>query len=111
MDSQFYFNLKKARIFQAVKWGKNPVFRFARFFRKLFFILFAFFFFIFLNRSFPERFLGLCLTTLSLAIAFWILEGFFNSKLKKPKLPIYKEGVNLAEFLSFEAAGVCRKAI
>ncbi|OGZ23289.1 MAG: hypothetical protein A3A08_00670 [Candidatus Nealsonbacteria bacterium RIFCSPLOWO2_01_FULL_41_9] len=111
MEPQFYFNLKKAKIFQAVKWGNTPVFRFAPFFRKLFFILFAFFLFIFLNRASSEKFFSLCLFTISLAVVFWILEVFSNSKLKKPKLPVYRDGENLAEFLSFEAAKVCWEAI
>ncbi len=111
MDSQFYFNFKKAGIFRAVKWGKVPIFMFAAFFRKLFFLFFLVFLFIFLSRDFLEKFLGLCLIALSLAIGFWILEAFFNCKLKKPKLPLYKEGINLAEFLSFESAKVCWGAI
>ena len=111
MDSQFYFNLKKAKIFTAVKWGKTPVFRFAKLIRRLFFALFFFFLVAFFYRSFPERFLALSLITLSSAITFWLLEIFFKTKLKKPRLPDYKEGVNLAEFLSLGAANACWEAI
>ena len=111
MEEKFYFNLREAQIFQAVKWGRTPIFRFVAFFRKLFFILFLFFLLVSLSRSSPERFLALSLTALSFSITFRILEVFFNSKLKNPRLPNYKEGVNLAEFLSFEAAQVCWTAI
>ncbi|MEK9134829.1 MAG: ATP-dependent Clp protease ATP-binding subunit [Patescibacteria group bacterium] len=128
MDSQFYFNLKKAKIFTAVKWGKTPVFRFAKLIRRLFFALFFFFLVALFYRSFPERFLALSLITLSSAITFWLLEIFFKTKLrrpsvselrplgsaselKKPRLPDYKEGVNLAEFLSLGAANACWEAI
>ena len=111
MDSQFYFNLKKAKIFQAVKWGRTLIFRFAWLFRKLSLALFFLFLLIFLFRSFQERFLALSLITLSSAITFWILEAFFNFKLKNPKLLNYDAGMNSAEFLSFEAAKICWEAV
>jgi ATP-dependent Clp protease ATP-binding subunit ClpC len=111
MGSQFYFNLKEAKIFQAVKWGRTPIFRFAAPLRKLFLALLFFFLLIFLFRSFQERFLALSLMALSLAIALWILEAFFNFKLKNPKLLNYDAGMNSAEFLSFEAAKICWAAI
>jgi hypothetical protein len=44
----FNFDLKRTAIFYALKWGKFPIFRFAKFFKKFFFLLFlilAFYFY------------------------------------------------------------------
>jgi len=113
------FDLKKAKIFQAVAWSRNPIFYLAAKFKKLFFILVIFsflaFLFIFVSNEFSfaksSRLLGFSILFLILAIIFWDIESFFNLSLKLPKLKIrIKEAVNnsekynLAEFLSFEAA-------
>ena len=125
MASNFYFNLKEATIFEALKWEGAPVFRFASVLKKIFFILFLFSFFLFLfgffsqkASFFPVRFsqnlnpklLGLSLIFLVLMAIFWLQEAFFNY-LKEPKLSIRLEEVianpekyNLAEFLDFESA-------
>jgi len=117
--AQINFNLEKAAIFQAVKWERNPIFRFAPIFKKLFLILFILTFLAFFYGFLPENFsqklnsqlLGLSIIFLILSLADFLKGAFLNSKLKKPKLKATIEEVinkpekyNLAEFLSFEVA-------
>lgn len=116
MDSKFYFNLKEAAIFQAVKWERNLIFRLARTLKKLFLILFILTFGLFLYFLIFERFTssklkGAALIFLVFTLSNWLVESFFNSKLKKPRLKaainqalVKPEEFNLAEFLSFEVA-------
>jgi ATP-dependent Clp protease ATP-binding subunit ClpC len=111
MASEFSFNLKKARIYQAVKW--SGVFGWLKFFKTVSLLAFIFFLicfiFGFLTQSFSDRsnatFLGLTLMTLSLFLASKIKVAFFNQKLKKPAIA---DQNNLAEFLDFETAKVIR---
>jgi len=140
MASNFYFNLKTAAIYQAVKREKYPIFRFAKPAKKLFLILFIIILFVFLygflvenlsqnlntraiakggdeRSSSTQRLLGLSLIFLVLTITSRITESFFNLKLKQPKFKAeFKEVVsnpadyNLAEFLSFETARAIAKA-
>ena len=115
----FNFDLKKAGIFQAVQWQRTPIFRFVKFFKKCFSVLFVLSFLIFLYGFLPQNFtlemnkkmLGFSLFFGILAIICWLKECFFNWKLKKPKISIELKEViknpekyNLAEFLSFEVA-------
>jgi len=115
----FNFDFKKAAIYQAVKWEKHPVFRFAKPLKKLFLILFIFLFSIFLYGFLTEtliqstlsQFLGLSIISFTLFLFNWLKESFLNSKLKNPKIkPTIEEAINtpaeynLAEFLSFEVA-------
>ena len=115
----FNFNLEKTAIFQAVQWQRTLIFRFVKFFKKCFSVLFILNFLIFLYGFLPQNFtlesnkkmLGLSLFFGILAISCWLKECFFNWRLKKPKINIeLKEVVknpekyNLAEFLSFEVA-------
>ena len=117
--AQINFNLKETAIFQAVKWERNLFFRFIKITKKLFLILFVFFFLLFLYGFLADAFsqlilshlLGLSLISLSLFLTSWIKESFLDLRIKKPKLKVtLEEGVsrpeeyNLAEFLSFEAA-------
>jgi hypothetical protein len=119
MASEFSFNLKRAAIFQAVRWDRSLFFRFSRVFKKIFLLLFIFsllaFLYGFLPENFPPalnaRLLALCIISLTLAIFCSLKNFFLNSKLKKPKLDIKLERAaktprdyNLAEFLSFEVA-------
>ena len=114
MDSKFYFDLKKARIYQVVKWLGNPVFVLLRPLQKLFFALFVIvsllFFYGFLTESFPEKsnsfLLGLTMISLTLAVGLRFKIAFFNQKLKNPPL---SASDNLAEFLDFEAARAVRR--
>ncbi len=120
------FNLKKTGIYQAIKWGKNPIFKFRRFFKILFFILaltlFVFFSFSKLTGGFNEKslekILGGAILTLTLGICFWELNLFFNSTLKNPKLKhsisdalLQPTEFNFADFLSYQAAQICYKAL
>ena len=119
MGSKFYFNLKEAAIYQAVRWEKYPAFRHAKTLKKLLSIFFIIAFLLFLYGFLPENFsqalnkklLGFSLLFLVSAIIFWTLELFLELKLKRPKLKIKLEEAiskpeeyNLAEFLSFEVA-------
>ena len=102
------FDLKKARIYQAVKW--EPFFKLAAFFKKPSFVLFIVVSLVFLYGFVPSNFsketnktlLGLSLISLVLFFGFCLKESFFEQKLKKPKINPDEE--NLAEFLSFEVA-------
>jgi len=113
------FDLKTAKIFQAVKWAGHPIFRFASTLKKLFLILFILTFLAFLYGFLLENFsqklnsqlLGLSIIFLILSLAKSLKEAFLNSKLKKPELKAKieeavsnPEEYNLAEFLSFEVA-------
>ena len=115
----FNFDLKEARIFQAVRWERYPAFRFAKPLKKLFLVLFifSFSFFIYgfltdaLTLKTQKIFLGLSIIFLVLSLINWLKESFLNSKLKKPQLKVKineaersLEEHNLAEFLSLEAA-------
>lgn len=114
---EFNFDLKRAAIFRAIKWERYPVFRFARPLKKLFLILFIFFFLIFIFQT-KRIFLGFSIIFLTLSLINWLKESFFNSKLKRPELKAKieeaiknPENYNLAEFLSFEVARVVYKSI
>ena len=119
MAVKFSFNLEKAAIFQAVKWGSHPALRFVSFFKTVFLLLFIITFGFFLYGFIPDRFpvelcsrlLGLTLILFVFYLGFLSKESFFNSKLKNPKLKIKiseavknPEKYNLAEFLSYETA-------
>jgi ATP-dependent Clp protease ATP-binding subunit ClpC len=119
MDGRFFFDLKKASIYQAVKYSRNPLFLLAKPFRALFLAFFIITFFLFvygfgggnLSQDSNRIILGLSLIFLSLGVSFGLLTSFFNHKLKQPKLSfginqaLGKSGeVNLAQFLDFETA-------
>jgi len=120
----FNFNIKKAAIYQAVRWSKT--FKFARIFKILFLTLFVFllivFLYGFLGKSFSQGLskilLGACLIFLALAMGSWIKELFFELRLKQPRLKHSIEEVfsgserfNLAEFLNFEVAKSVAKSV
>jgi len=112
----YYFDLKKARIYQALRWSRHPGFKFAKVFKKLFLVLFILslliFLYGFLTRAFSfednQFYLGLTIIFLIIIFTLQIRIAFFNSKLKNPQ--IRKDSSNLAEFLSFEAAKVVQKS-
>jgi len=125
MESQFYFNLREAAIYQAVGWGKWPFFKYAEGLKKITSILFIIIFLMLLYGFIPDKFsqianaklLGFSIVLFTFSLFFWEKEIFFNSKIKKPKLNIKiedvllnPEGHNLAELLSFEAALAVRKS-
>lgn len=103
MASKFYFNLKEAKIFKAVKWHNLPIFRWAGLAKKVF-LIFTFFNILlyFLITPTDDSFSGLAFIFLSFTFWFLIIEAFFKLKLVQPK---FKEnGKNLAEFLDFQSA-------
>jgi len=108
------FDLKRAKIYQAVKWGR--LLKYAGFLKKLFLVLFVFAFLIFLYGFVPENFskqtnrvlLGLSIFFLTSFLLGWIKESFLNQKLKNPKIEAGED--NLAEFLSFEVARAVNKS-
>ena len=117
MDSEFYFNLRKAAIFQAVKWGR--CLRFVELLKKLFLFLFIVSFLLFLYGFLGENFsqnlnsklLSLSIILLTLTIGIWFKLFFFNSKIAQPELKAkiseaisQPQKYNLAEFMSFEVA-------
>jgi len=117
MASEFYFNLRKAAIFQAVKWGR--CFRFVELLKKLFLFLFIVSFLLFLYGFLGENFsqnlnsklLSLSIILLTLTIGIWFKLFFFNSKIAQSELKAkISEAIsrpqefNLAEFMSFEVA-------
>ena len=121
-----YFDLKTAPIAIAVRWGKVPLFRFARLFKGLFFAVFLFVTVIFLagffieviSREAAKNGAGIALIFLSFTLTFWLTERFFKKKLKKPRLLTTLKQVaeeperyNLAAFLSFEAAKAASRAV
>lgn len=120
----FKFELKKAQIYQAVKW--DLFFKFAKSLRTISFILFLLVFLIFLYGFIPNNFLeqtsrkllGLSVILLVFFIAVCWKKAFFDLKLKKPKLEtdinnvlINPESYNLAKFLSFESAKAINKSL
>jgi ATP-dependent Clp protease ATP-binding subunit ClpC len=124
--AKFNFNLREAAIFQALRWGKHPIFRLDKPLKKFFLVLFIFAFLIFLYGFLGQNFsqksnsalLGLSLIFLTLTIFNWLNEAFFNLKLKKPRLKISieeallnPEEYNLAGFLSYEVAMAVLKSI
>jgi ATP-dependent Clp protease ATP-binding subunit ClpC len=89
------FNFKKTKIYQAVKWARFPLFRFAKQFKWLFLLLsfFCFLFFLFSFTKGPDSldaieneknnsFLGISVILFFLGLNFWYWEKFFNSKIK-----------------------------
>jgi ATP-dependent Clp protease ATP-binding subunit ClpC len=123
---KFNFDLKRAEIFQAVRWNQHPIFRFANLFKKIFLILFIFLLLIFLygiiasvlSEKIQRISLGLAIIFLVFILINWLLESFLKSSLKKPKLEVKigeviknPEKYNLAEFLSFEGARAVWKSI
>lgn len=115
MDSKFSFDLKRAAIYQAVKWSRHPVFSLAKPFQKLFFILFLIVFPLFLGGFLTASFsqesnsalLGFSIIFFSASLGLKLRIAFFEQKLKNPQI---EDKGNLAEFLSFEAARAVYKS-
>ena len=64
------FNLEVSAIYQAVKMEKHPAFRYTGFFKKIFLILFIFFFLIFLFGFFTD---AIKISTLSFLFSFSLI--------------------------------------
>ncbi len=116
MESKFYFDLKKSGIYQALKWSRNPVFRWTRalkiFLSALFFVNVALFLYGFLGMNFSQElnsfFLGTLVIIFSFLCGLKLKIAFFESKVKNP--PLDEESFNLAEFLDFDAGLACHRA-
>ncbi len=120
------FNLKTTSIYQALKIGKNPLFRFSRFFKVLFLGLAVVSFLLFLINIFFEDFalltqsqlLAFLFLFLSMGILFFEISIFFESKIKMPELKysiseavLRPQDFNLASFLDYTAAEICHKTL
>ena len=119
----FNFNLKEAAIFRAVRLERIFIFKYARSFAKLFLFLFLFSTFLFVlsfvlsSISRDLAFSGL-IFFLVIAILFWQVHLFLNSKIRNPELvfPISEalsrlDEINLAEFLNLESAKIVLETI
>jgi ATP-dependent Clp protease ATP-binding subunit ClpC len=126
MENKFNFNLKKSDIYRPVRWSKTPLFKFINLYEKLFSGLFVLTFLLFLYGFITDRLsmkiqsltLGLSIVLLVLAIGSKIGKSFFESKLKKPKIPASLSQIianlpdyNLADFLSFNVAKAIASSI
>ena len=116
------FDLKNTDIYLAIKRERFLLFRFARFFKNLFLILFfisllliGFSFFNFTSGYSAAKMLVLFL---SLYLIFWNINLFTNLKIKKPEIfsniadaASSPENYNLASFLDFDTARIVLDAI
>jgi ATP-dependent Clp protease ATP-binding subunit ClpC len=116
------FDLRKTAIFDAVKWERFPLFRFAGSLKKAFLVLFIISLF-FVGGSFFDVFDFITVLRISIFflvsfVIFGEISLFFDIKIKNPALSVeLSEAVvspqdyNLAEFLSFESAKIFWEAI
>jgi ATP-dependent Clp protease ATP-binding subunit ClpC len=122
MEDKFNFNLRKTAIYQAVKLIDNLFFKLIKLLKITFlilsFLLFIFICYSFLINSLNEKNLFLFVVSFDLFLIFWLGHCFLNSKIKKPFLKIPLDlaennltEINLADFLSFEAAQAVSRAI
>ncbi len=126
MASEFYFNLEKTAIYQAVKLERYSGFALLKPLKKTFLVLFIIFSLIFfygffldaLKQSTLSSALGFSILSLTLFLGSWIKIAFFDLKIKKPKLEVEigkaiasPQDFNLAEFLSYEVAKAVGKSI
>jgi len=119
------FNVKRTKIYSAVRWERVLFLRFIGALKKILFIFFILVLLVFIYGFVPGNFseetsrslLGISIILLTLFFLVCVKLSFFENKLKKPKLKItLHEAVldpkryNLAEFLSFESAKAVGKA-
>ncbi len=119
------FELKKAKIYHALRWERLPIFRLSNPFKKIFFVLglISLFLFvvIFFSQTLPlflqRKALGISILFWAFWLLFWYLEKFFNQKIKKIKpefsiaeLETIPLEYNLAEFLDYQSAKAVWKA-
>ncbi|HQB85167.1 MAG: ATP-dependent Clp protease ATP-binding subunit ClpE [Parcubacteria group bacterium ADurb.Bin247] len=93
------FNTSSALIFNAVTMNRFIIFRKARLFKTIFFLLFVISLFYFL--IIDDSFVGLIFLFFSFFLIFFQIEYFFNLKLKYPKI---KDSENIAELFNFDVA-------
>jgi len=119
------FELKKAKIYHALRWGRLPIFWLSNPLKKIFFILgiVSLFLFVlmFLSQTLPlflqRKALGISILFWVFWLLFWYLEKFFNQKIKKIKPDFSITEIeripleyNLAEFLDYQSAKAIWKA-
>ena len=114
----FNFDFQKTPIYRAVKIEKSFFFQGIKVLKVFILIASLFFFVVFsvndlkniqgIQGSIP---FGLGLILFSLTIPIVLIELFFNSRLKNPKLPQITSVSNLAEFLDFKTAKALNSAI
>lgn len=102
--SEFNFNLKQAEIYKSLRWEKILCIRTLKKLRKVLLALFVVFLILYFLR---DTFLALAVFSFCLSIIMLLIEVFFNTKLKSPRI-LKKE--NIAEFLSFETAKAVKKS-
>ncbi len=118
----FNFDIKKTEIFWVAKTEKSPLFRFAGFFKRLFFYLFiaslVFFAFAFLGLLSENLAAKALVFSFTAWLLFWELYLFLEFKIKKPDLKtdiaavaLSPDNYNLAEFLSLDALKIVEDAI
>jgi len=114
----FNFDLQKTAIYRAVRFQKNPVFMLVKIFKVIFLLIALYCGAISALNGFSVGFigkenisLGFALIFISLAGAMFIIEAFFLSKVKKPKVPALNELSNIAEFLDFRTAKALAQSI
>lgn len=117
------FDLKKTEIYQALIIEKVFLFRLIEQIKKVFLLSSVFLLVLFVYGFFGSEFndnlnrivLGFLMVSFCLYISVCLKVAFFNSKIKRPSLPVsLKEASqehNLAGFLSFESAKAVDKAI
>jgi len=94
----FYFNLKEAGIYRALRWAS--VFKLAKVSQKIYLVFFILLLLLFLYDQKSNSVLsGIAAISFSLFASQALITTFFNQKLKNPKI---KNQNNLAEFLDFE---------
>ena len=114
----FNFDFQRAPIYRAIKIEKGLLFQTLKILKIFLLIASLFFFIIFLindlksfqniKTSIP---FGLALILFSLTAPIFLIELFFNTKLKKPELPQLTAVSNLAEYLDFDTAKALNSAI
>ena len=119
------FNIKRTKIYQAVRWERISFFRFADTLKKILAVFFVLTLLLFIYGFVPGNFseetnrslLGVSIILLVSFFSVCIKSSFFENKFKKPELKttlqeavLNKEKYNLAEFLSFESAKAVNKA-
>ena len=114
----FNFDLQKTAIYKAVRFQKNPVFMLVKIFKVIFLLITLYCGATSALNSFSVGFigtenisLGFALIFISLAGAMFIIEAFFLSKVKKPKITALNELSNIAEFLDFRTAKALAQSI
>ncbi len=119
-----YFNLKKSKIYLAVKSSNNPFLKYSNLIERIGFLfsivsLLAYFYFSFIEEAtiISQKFLGGFFLSLSIGFAFFLTNKFWENYIKKPKIKtslkeILKEPheYNVAEVLDYKVAQAIYKA-